>query len=150
MEALRQTEERFRSAFDHAAIGMALVAPDGRWLQVNGSLCAIVGYSPQELLATTFQAITHPDDLDADLVQTRQLLLGEIPYYHLEKRYFHKDGHVVWILLSVSLVRDANSQPLHFIAQIQDVTEANGRRKSATVSSTNRSTCCASPASTAS
>ena len=121
-EALRESEERFRSAFDYAAIGMALVALDGRWLKVNHSLCEIVGYSEQELKATTFQAITHPDDLDIDLGYARQLLNGEIRSYQMEKRYFHSAGHVVWILLSGSLVRDRESQPLYFIAQIQDIT----------------------------
>jgi len=121
-QALRQSEEHFRSAFDYAAIGMALVALDGRWLKVNHSLCEIVGYSEQELLATAFQAITHPDDLDTDLGYAGQLLAGEIRSYQMEKRYFHKLGHVVWIFLSGSLVRDAQSQPLYFIAQIQDIT----------------------------
>ncbi|HEY9668792.1 MAG TPA: PAS domain S-box protein, partial [Coleofasciculaceae cyanobacterium] len=121
-EALRESEERFRNAFDYAAIGMALVAPDGRWLQVNRSLCEIVGYSEQELLATTFQCITHPDDLDIDLNYARQLLNGEIRSYQMEKRYIHKQGHIVWILLSGSLVRDAQGQPLYFIGQIQEIT----------------------------
>ncbi len=122
-EALRESEERFRSAFDYAAIGMALVELNGRFAQVNHSLCEIVGYAESELLTTTFQAITHPDDLDIDLNYTRQLLSGKIRHYQMEKRYFHKQGHVVWILLSGSLVRDAQNQPLYFIAQIQDITE---------------------------
>jgi len=122
-EALRQSEERFRSAFGHAAIGMALVSTDGRWLQVNPTLCDIVGYSEPELLATTFQAITHPDDLDTDLAYVRQMLAGEIRYYQMEKRYIHKRGHMVWILLSVSLVHDREGNPLHFISLIRDITE---------------------------
>ncbi len=122
-EALRESEERFKGAFDNASIGMALVAPDGRFLQVNHALCEIVGYTAPELLATTFQAITHPDDLEADLSHVQQMLAGNIRFYHMEKRYFHKLGHVVWILLSVSLVRDAGGEPLHFVAQIQDITE---------------------------
>jgi diguanylate cyclase (GGDEF)-like protein/PAS domain S-box-containing protein len=121
-QALAESQARFRSAFDSAAIGIALVGPDGRWLQVNRALCELVGYSESELLATTFQAITHPDDLEADLNLVRQLLAGEIRSYHMEKRYFHKQGHVVWILLSVSLVRDAQEKPLYFISQIQDTT----------------------------
>ncbi len=120
---LQASEERFRSAFGNAPIGMALVAPSGQWLQVNRSLCEIVGYSEHELLATTFQAITHADDLEADLDYVRQMLAGEIHSYQMEKRYFHKQGHVVWILLSVSLVHDANGRPLYFISQIQDITE---------------------------
>jgi len=121
-QALAESQARFRSAFDSAAIGIALVGPDGRWLQVNWALCELVGYSESELLATTFQAITHPDDLEADLNQVRRLLAGEIRSYHMEKRYFHKQGHLVWILLSVSLVRDAQGKPLYFISQIQDTT----------------------------
>jgi hypothetical protein len=120
---LQESEERFRSAFENAAIGMALVATDGRWLRVNRSLCEIVGYCESELLATTFQAITHPDDLDTDLDYVRQMLNDEIRYYEMEKRYFHKQGHIVWILLSGSLVRDTQGKPLYFIAQIQDITK---------------------------
>ena len=118
---LVESEERFRGAFESAAIGMALVAPDGRWLRVNPSLCRIVGYSPEELLATTFQAITHPEDLGKDVEFVHRMLEGSISHYQLEKRYFHKNGHLVWILLSVSLVRDGDSSPLYFVSQIQDI-----------------------------
>jgi len=118
---LVESEERFRGAFEFAAIGMALVAPDGRWLRVNSSLCGIVGYSPEELLATTFQAITHPADLDTDVEFVKRMLDGAIPHYQLEKRYIHKDGHLVSSLLSVSLVRDSGGRPLHFVSQIQDI-----------------------------
>jgi PAS domain S-box-containing protein len=121
-DELRRSEEQFRGAFDYAAIGMALVAPEGRFLKVNRCLCDIVGYSDQELLARTFQDITHPDDLDADLSYVRQMLAGELRHYHMEKRYFHKDGHVVIVLLSVSLVHDSRGDPLYFISQIQDIT----------------------------
>jgi PAS domain S-box-containing protein len=99
------------------------VAPDGRWLRVNRSICEIVGYSEEELLELTFQDITHPDDLDADLEYVRQMLAGEIRTYRMEKRYFHRDGHIVWINLSVSLVRDSAGEPLHFVGQIEDITE---------------------------
>lgn len=118
-----ESDTRFRIAFDHAAIGMALVSLDGRWLEVNKSLCRMTGYSEAELLATTFQAITHPEDLDADLAYVKQILAGEILEYHMTKRYLHKQGRLVWVLLSVALVRDAQQKPLYFIAQIQDVTE---------------------------
>jgi PAS domain S-box-containing protein len=121
--ALRLSEEQFRSAFEHAPIGMALVAPDGRWLRVNRSVCALVGYSEAELLAIDFQTTTHPGDLGADLEHVRQVLTGAIPTYQMEKRYVHKGGHVVHALLSVSLVRDADGGPLYFIAQIKDITE---------------------------
>jgi diguanylate cyclase (GGDEF)-like protein/PAS domain S-box-containing protein len=123
IDALRESEECFRSAFEHAAIGMAVVGLDGRWLQVNRSLCEIVGYSEQELLATDFQSITHPQDLNLDLEYVRRLIAGEIRTYQMTKRYFHREGRVVWVLLSVSLVRNQEQQPLYFISQIQDISE---------------------------
>src|SRR5215217_4842595 len=121
--ALRESEERFRSAYDYAAIGMALVGLDGGWLQANRALCDFTGYTEQELLTTTFQAITHPDDLAIDLSNVRALVAGDILSYQMEKRYFHKNGATIWALLSVSLVRDAEGQPRYFISQIQDITE---------------------------
>jgi PAS domain S-box-containing protein len=120
--ALTESEARFSSAFQYAAVGMALVAPDGRWLKVNGAVCSVLGYTEEELLARTFQEITHPDDLHADLELVRQMLTGEIKTYQMEKRYWHKSGREVWALLSVSLVRDSKDQPLYFISQIQDIT----------------------------
>jgi PAS domain S-box-containing protein len=122
-EALRESEERFRSAFGDAAIGMALVSTDGHFLQVNRSLCEILGYSEHELLDKTFQAITHPEDLDVSLGYLRTILAGEIRSFQLETRYYHKLNHVVWILLSVSLIRDTEGHPLYFISQMQDITE---------------------------
>jgi diguanylate cyclase (GGDEF)-like protein/PAS domain S-box-containing protein len=122
-EALREAEERFRGAFEQASIGMALVSPEGRWLRVNHALCEIVGYSEDELLTLTFQDITHRDDLEADLTYVRQMLAGEIRTYSMEKRYIHRDGHIVWINLSVSLVHDASGAPLYFVSQIEDITE---------------------------
>ena len=121
-ERLRESEERFRGAFEFAAIGMALVAPDGHWLRVNRSMCRIVGYTAEEFLATDFQAITHPDDLGTDVAYVRQMLDGSLSHYDMEKRYFHKDGHIIWVLLSVSMVRDAADRPLYFVSQIQDIT----------------------------
>jgi PAS domain S-box-containing protein len=122
-EALREAEERFRGAFDNAAIGMALVGPDGRWLRVNRAVCEIVGYTEQEMLKRNFQDITHPEDLDTDLEGLRRMLSGEIRSYNMEKRYIHRDGHVVWITLSVSLVHDPAGKPLYFVTQIEDITE---------------------------
>ena len=119
---LRESEERFRGALEHAAIGMALVAPDGRWLRVNRSLCETVGYTSEELLEGSFQQITHPDDLKADLENVRRMLAGEIATYAMEKRYLHKAGHPVAAQLNVSLVRDAAALPLYFVSQIQDIT----------------------------
>ncbi|MCI0428677.1 MAG: PAS domain S-box protein, partial [Nitrospiraceae bacterium] len=122
-EALRESEELFVTAFGEASIGMGLVAPDGRWLQVNQALCDIVGYSQEELEATTFRTITHPDDLEVDLAFVNQMLRGETHTYQMEKRYLHKQGHAVWVLLSVSLIRSADRTPRYFIKQIQDITE---------------------------
>jgi PAS domain S-box-containing protein len=115
-------EERFRATLEHAPIGMALVGLDGRWLMVNRALCRIVGYPEAELLELTFQDLTHPDDVDADLENVRRLTAGEIPGYEMEKRYLRRDGSVVWALLSVSLVRGGAGEPLYFISQIQDIT----------------------------
>lgn len=121
--ALAKSEERFRLTFDEAPIGMALVAPDGRFIRVNRALCDIVGYAAEELTGLAFQAITHPDDLDADLVLAGQLARGEIPRYQRGKRYIRKDGAIVDIMLSGSVVRDSAGAPLYFIAQIEDITE---------------------------
>lgn len=121
--ALEQSQAHFRTAFDYAVIGMALVSPEGRWLRVNRSLCEILGYEEEELLQTDFQALTHREDLGSDLAEVYRMLAGEILSFQLEKRYIHKLGHDVWTLASASLVRDAEGHPLHFIFQIQDVTE---------------------------
>ncbi|HKQ80479.1 MAG TPA: PAS domain S-box protein [Blastocatellia bacterium] len=122
-QALRESEERFRSAFDHATIGMALIALDGGFLQVNRSVCELLGYSEQELIGAKFQSHTHPDDLDSNLACMRQLLAGATQSFQMEKRYFHRQGHTVWVMVSVSLLRDGDGQPLYFISQIQDITE---------------------------
>jgi two-component system, sensor histidine kinase and response regulator len=121
---LEESEARFRETFDEAPIGVALVGPNGRWLEVNRALCEIVGYSETELLERTFQDITHPDDLDADLARVGQVLAGEIQTYQMEKRYFHKQGHAIWAKLSVALVRDERGTPLHFVSHIEDITNA--------------------------
>ena len=113
----------FENAFENAPIGMALVSKEGNWLKVNKSLCTIVGYSETELLAINFQKITHPDDLDKDLSLLHEILDGKRETYKLEKRYIHKNKEIIWIQLSVSLVRDANNEPAYFISQIEDITE---------------------------
>ena len=120
---LREAEQRFRLAFDNAPIGMALVSPDGRFLQVNTALCDIVGYPPDELEARSFLDITHPADVDADLDSLRRMLAGAIRTHSIEKRYLHADGHVVWVNLSVSLVRGDDGAPRYFISQIEDITD---------------------------
>jgi PAS domain S-box-containing protein len=119
---LRTAQRRFRSVFEYSAVGMALVGKDGRWLAVNRSLCEMLGYSEQELLATNFQLLTHPDDLVADLSYARRVFAGEIPFYHMEKRYIHKQGHVVWVTLTGSAVPDASGKISYGVAQVQDIT----------------------------
>jgi len=122
-EALHESEERFRTTFTYAVTGMAQAGLGGRFLQVNPSLCEMLGYSEQELLSLHFQDITHPDDLASSLELVRQLLAGQTDSFQMEKRYLHKDGHVVWGQLSVSLVRDARGRPLQSVVEIQDITE---------------------------
>ncbi len=122
-KALREAEERFRRAFEDAPIGMALVAPDGRFLRVNRALSEITGYAEADLLGRTFQEITHPDDIDEDIAGTVQLLSGEIRTYRIEKRYLRPDGDTVWVMLSVSLVRDEDGSPLYFVSEIEDISE---------------------------
>jgi PAS domain S-box-containing protein len=120
---LRESQERFQSAFHFAPIGIALIALDGRWLEVNPALCELVGYAKEELLRKTFQELTHPDEVATDLGFAQQLLSGDLRTYKIEKRYVHKQGASIWILLRVSLVRATSGQPLYFIAQLEDITE---------------------------
>jgi PAS domain S-box-containing protein len=125
-EEVRASEVRFRAIFEQAAAGIAQVGLDGRWLRVNERLCDITGYTEDELLARTFQDITHPDDLDADLASVRRLLRGEIASYAMEKRYLRKDGNPVWIDLTVSLVHTAAGAPDYFVAVVEDI---SGRKR---------------------
>ena len=120
---LRESEERFRATFFQAAVGIAHVSLDGGWIRVNDRLCEIVGHTREELLEKTFQDISHPDDLDADLVQAGQLLVGDIDTYSMEKRYYRKDGSVVWVNLTGSLVRQPSGEPSYFIAVLEDISE---------------------------
>ena len=122
-EELRLNGERFSQAFEYGPIGMALIAPDGTWLTVNRILCDLIGYTTEELRKTNFQSITHPEDLSAELDLAARTLKGEINFYQIEKRYLHKQGHTVWIHITLSLVRDRDGHPLYFIKQVQDITE---------------------------
>jgi len=121
---LRESEERFSGAIEHAAIGMALVGLDGKLIRVNRALCGIVGYSEVELLARScYEDISHPDDIANDKAQANRLVAGEIVTYQLEKRYLHKDGSVIHCLRCVSLVRNGEGKPLYFVSQVQDISE---------------------------
>jgi PAS domain S-box-containing protein len=121
--AFRDSEARFRATFENAAVGIAHVAPDGRWLDVNAVFCGITGYCHDELLGCTFSDITHPADLEKDWMEARRLLDGEIGSYTLEKRYLRKDGGIVWVMLTVSLIRQADGRPHYFISVIDDITD---------------------------
>ncbi|AFL73694.1 PAS domain S-box protein [Thiocystis violascens] len=124
---LRASERRFLATFEQAAVGIALVAPDGRWLRVNRRLCEMLGYAETDLFGKTFQDITYPADLDSDLELVGRVLAGEIATYSLEKRYIRRDGDPMWINLTVSLVRQDDGAPDYFISVIEDISE----RKSA-------------------
>ncbi len=121
--AVRASEKVFSAAFEYASIGMALVSPEGVFMRVNSSLCKLLGYSAKELKALSFQDITHPDDLNTDLDYVKQMLQGAIENYSMEKRYFHKNGQVIWINLSVSMVHDTAGKPKYFISQIENITD---------------------------
>ncbi|WP_084519486.1 PAS domain S-box protein [Christiangramia echinicola] len=119
----RISQETFRGSFENAAIGMAIVKPDGQWLQINNRVSEIVGFSAEELRKKTFRDITHPEDLDLDLKLLNELIDGKRDHYHMDKRYYHKDGHLVYIHLAVSLVRDEQNKPLFFVSQITDISK---------------------------
>lgn len=120
---LIESRKPFESAFEYSPIGMALVSPDGYWLRSNRSVTRFLGYSAQELRTMTFQQLTHPDDLTKDVHLVQKVLDGEIDTFTMEKRYFHKNGSIVWALLGTTMIRDSAGTPLYFISQIEDITE---------------------------
>lgn len=122
-KVLTESEAKFRGAFESSAIGMALVSLNGEWVRVNKTLCDMLGYTREELTKLTFQQITHPDDLYSDLKFLEETIQGKRTVYRMEKRYFHKNGSVIWINLNVALVKDNNQQPLYFVSQIENITE---------------------------
>lgn len=127
-EALRASEERFRAIFELACGAMAYISLGGRWLRANGSLCELLGYSAEELSGMTFQELTHPDDLDANLQQLHRLLAGEIGMYAVEKRFRRKDGGYFWAHVKTSLQRNPQSgNPEHLISVVDDISEQRAR-----------------------
>lgn len=118
---LEESENRFRLTLDKAPIGLAVVSLEGRWLTVNRALCAMLGYSETEFLKTTFQQITHPDDLNEDLGNVIDLISGKADSYRMNKRYFHKSGQLIHVQLDVVIVRAPDNKPLYFVSQIQNV-----------------------------
>ena len=121
--ARRESEQRFSNAFNYAAIGMALISPSGQWTKVNSSLCQLLGYSAEELLDKTVMDLTYPDDRQVTADFHRQLLDGVVDSFRLEKRYYHHAGHIVWVLVLVSLVHNDDGEPLYLIAQIEDISD---------------------------
>jgi PAS domain S-box-containing protein len=121
--SLRESEAKFRGAFEHAAIGMAIASLEGNWLMVNQALCEMLGYTEQELTNASFHAVTHPEDQASDMEAVQQLKTAKIKYYRSNKRYIHKDGRIVWVNLNVAAIRNENDVPLYFVAQINDITE---------------------------
>jgi PAS domain S-box-containing protein len=122
--ALAASEARFRAIFEHAAVGMARAAPDGRWLEVNDRLCQITGYTRDELLTRRVQDIMHPDDLTEGAQQLRRVLAGELASCERHKRYVRKDGSLVWVACTAALVRRPDGQPDFFIKTVEDITRA--------------------------
>jgi PAS domain S-box-containing protein len=122
-EAVRASEQRFRSIFDNAAVGIAHVGLDGQFLRVNHKLCQITGYDTEELVSMSVAQVTHPDDAAIDREQLLRLRSGEIDTFAREKRYLRKGGAVVWAGVTVSLLRTPGGEPLHFIAAVEDISE---------------------------
>ncbi|MFC1853969.1 PAS domain S-box protein [candidate division CSSED10-310 bacterium] len=120
---LREREERFRTFFDNAPIGKCITAPDGKLLRVNHALCRMLGYSPEELMNISIPSLTHPDDLEMTMAGIRSLHKGESDTFTVEKRYVHKDGRSIWTNMSVSLLRDEEGRPVHFLTHVMDLTE---------------------------
>ncbi len=126
---LRESEERFRATFEQAAVGIAHVGLDGRWMRVNQRLCEILGYSWEELAGSDFAAVTHPDDLALDLQNVQALLAGKMKTYAMEKRYIRKDGRHVWVNLTVSLLRGTSGGAQYFISVVEDISARKAAEK---------------------
>jgi len=116
-----EREARFQATFENAAVGIAHVAPDGRWLRVNKAMCRILGYPVDELLTKSFQDVTFPEDLAADLAQVELMLKGEIDSYDIERRYLRKDGTIIWATLTVGCVRKSDGSIDYFVSAIEDI-----------------------------
>jgi diguanylate cyclase (GGDEF)-like protein/PAS domain S-box-containing protein len=129
LAALRESEERFRSAFEHAPIGMAIGSADGKILRTNPAFAQMLGRTPEALVSVAVEDLTHPDDWPRNRDRTRRMFAGEISGYQMEKRYLHADGSIVWCSVSVSTVRDADGTPLYSIAQTEDITERKAVRE---------------------
>ncbi|MES2664144.1 MAG: PAS domain S-box protein, partial [Pseudomonadota bacterium] len=122
-QIIKASEETFRAAMEHASIGMALVSPNNKLLKVNEALCTILGYTKSALLVRDLESITHPDDVEINKSNIKKMLKGEFSSFEMEKRYIHSNGHTIWTLVNVSLVRDSENQPKYFIKQVQNISD---------------------------
>ncbi|MHC1711682.1 MAG: PAS domain S-box protein [Solidesulfovibrio sp.] len=120
---LRESEEKFRRSFDQSPIGASILSLEYRFLRVNDALCRISGYAESEMLEKSMLEITHPEDVPETIAWAERLLAGEFDRYDIEKRYLRSDGTIVWVHLSVRLIRDEAGRPLYFMPIVQDVTE---------------------------
>jgi len=121
-EELRESEDRFRKVFEEGPLGMALVGLDYRFQRVNRALCEMLGYSEDELRRLSFPDVTYPEDIDKDVRVTQRMLRGEIAFYQIEKRYVRKDGEIIWVRLSRSVIRDEEGAPVNALAIVEDIT----------------------------
>ena len=122
-EKLKESEEKFRSIFEHSAVGVSIVSLEGKWLQVNAALCKMTGYSEKELLSRGYLQLTFPEDVEKTKKLTQDLLSGNKNYGYLEKRYLTKDKKIIWVYLSITLVRDLNNKPQYYVVHTEDITE---------------------------
>lgn len=129
IEELANTEEKFRKTFDFAGNGMALVGMDMKWIRVNESLCEMLGYTKEEFLKLKYPDFTHPEDLESDTVLLTEALEGNLDDYEIEKRYIHKNGKIVWTILTVSIVRDNEGNPIHFVSHVNNISKIKKAEK---------------------
>lgn len=128
-ERLRESEERFRTVFEQGPLGMNILGLDYRFVAVNAAFSQIVGYSKDELTKLKFADVTYPEDLEMDVGQAKKLLSGELPYYKMEKRLVKKQGEIVWIAFTRSIIGSADGKPLYFLTMIEDITERKNAEK---------------------
>ena len=117
------SEERFRNAFEYTNVAMVLTNLDHHFVRANAAFARMFGYSPTEILCLSMVDITHPDDVAESFARRTALLAGDVPHFQMEKRYLHKDGHLIWGLTNVSLIRDAMGAPEQYVGQVEDITE---------------------------
>ncbi|WP_260160036.1 PAS domain S-box protein [Pedobacter cryoconitis] len=122
-ENLYQSEEQFRQAFEHSLVGMALISPEGCWKRVNASLCQITGYTEKELQSMCMQDITHPDDLPESIAKLIDLADNVTESVKVEKRYIHKNGDIIWVVIAATMLKDSQGRALHYVSQIEDITK---------------------------